>query len=108
MTNAEIIMSQQMYLMEQGIIGTTGRKMIVSTEDGEQEIMEPEEIHTFQFWKTLGFSVKKGEHAVASFQIWRYTSKAKGKTEEEAQEKGYCYLTKAFWFKSSQVEKIAS
>ena len=78
------------------------------TPDGEtQMIPEAEEIHTFQHWKELGFQVRKGEHAVAAFSIWKYTSKAKDKSEEEAQEAGFCFMKKAFWFSASQVDAIA-
>ena len=30
-----------------------------------------EDVHTFQRWKQLGFSVKKGEHAVIKIRIWK-------------------------------------
>jgi len=106
-TNAMIILNAQMELMAHGKIGTTGRVIRVEFADGEREVPEPEEIHTFAHWKECGYSVKKGEHAIAAFPIWKYTSKAAGASEEEAQEKGYCFMKKAFWFKASQVEKIA-
>ena len=107
LTNAMIILNEQMELMAQGKIGTTGRVIRIEFADGEREIPEPEEIHTFAYWKECGYSVKNGEHAIAAFPIWKYTSKAAGASEEEAQEKGYCFMKKAFWFKASQVEKIA-
>ena len=106
-TNAMIIFNAQMELLAQGKIGTTGRTVIVQFEDGEREIPEPEPIHTYQHWKELGYQVRKGEKAVADFSVWKYTSKAKGQTEEEAQEKGYCIMKKAFWFTQKQVDKIA-
>ena len=107
MTNVEIIMNAQQQLLQEGKIKPTGRVLTVETDDGEIQIPEAESIHTFQYWKEIGFMVRKGEHAVAAFKIWKYTSKAKGKTEEEAQEEGYCFLKTAFWFSASQVEKIA-
>ena len=106
-TNAMIILNAQMELMAQGKIGTTGRVIRVEFAEGEREIPEPEEIHTFAHWKECGYSVKKGEHAIAAFPIWKYTSKAAGASEEEAQEKGYCFMKKAFWFTQKQVDKIA-
>ena len=107
-TNAMIILNAQMQLMEQGKIGTTGRMIRVQFEDGEQLIPEPEPIHTYQHWKESGYQVRKGEKAVASFGIWKYTSKAKDTaSEEEAQEKGFCFMKTAFWFTASQVDKIA-
>ena len=66
-TNAMIILNAQMELMAQGKIGTTGRMIRVQFADGEQEIPEPEPIHTYQHWKENGYQVRKGEHAVASF-----------------------------------------
>lgn len=107
-TNAMIIQQAQFDLMREGKIGTTGRMIRVQLADGsEQLIQEPEPIHTYQHWKESGYQVRKGEKAVASFGIWKYTSKANGKSEEEAQEKGFCFMKTAFWFKASQVDKIA-
>ena len=106
-TNAMIIFNAQQQLLEAGKIKSTGRMIPVITQDGETMIPEAEEIHTFQRWKELGFQVRKGEHAIASFSIWKYTSKAKDKTEEEAQEEGFCFMKKAFWFSASQVDAIA-
>jgi hypothetical protein len=52
MTNGQIIFSESMRLMSEGLIGTTGRKltMITLNDDGTENreiIDEPEEIHTF-------------------------------------------------------------
>jgi len=39
-------------------------------------------LHTFQEWKTRGYSVKKGEKAVLHVDIWKYTTRpAKGLRE---------------------------
>lgn len=105
MTNASIIFSAQQRLLEEGKLKPTGRMLTFETPDGEQEFPEAESIHTFQRWKELGFMVRKGEHAVAAFPIWKYTSKGKGQTEEEAQENGFCFMKKAFWFSASQVDR---
>ena len=107
MTNASIIFNAQQQLLEEGKLKPTGRMIIFETPDGEQEFPEAEAIHTFQRWKELGFMVRKGEHAVAAFHIWKYTAKAKDQTEEEAQENGFCFMKKAFWFSASQVDRIA-
>lgn len=111
-TNAMIIFNAQQQLLEEGKIKPTGRMIPVITPEGETMMPEAEEIHTFQHWKEIGYQVRKGEHAVASFSIWKYTSKAKGKTEEEAQDAnedngGFCFMKTAFWFSASQVDKIA-
>lgn len=73
MTNAEIIFNNRVFLAEQGVIKTD--------EDGM-----PEEIHTFDAWKKRGYIVKKGEHAVAKFQIWMPSKKSKKQMAEEEQE----------------------
>jgi len=106
MTNKMIIMMEQVELMKQGIIGTTGKQITVKMYDGnDMTFMEPEPIHTFQAWKDLGYCVKKGEHAIAKFAIWKYL-KNKKKGDEEGEEGGHCYMKQAFFFKQSQVEKM--
>lgn len=112
-TNAMIVFNAQQQLLEQGKIKATGRMIKVDTPEGLKVFPEAEEIHTFQHWKEHGYQVRKGEHAVATFSIWKYTSKAKGKSEQEAQEAneeengGFCFMKKAFWFSASQVDPIA-
>jgi hypothetical protein len=70
MTNAQIIFNNRVFLMEQGVIkGVTGQTIKWADEQGEREILMPEEIHTFQTWKALGYQVQKGEHAVAKFPV---------------------------------------
>ena len=73
MTNAEIIFRNRVFLAEQGVIKTDENGM-------------PEEIHTFDAWKKQGYIVKKGEHAVAKFQIWMPSKKSKKQMAEEEQE----------------------
>ncbi len=73
MTNEQIIFEQSLKLMEDGILGTTGRELEFEMEDGTTKFLpEPEPIHTFKVWKELGFCVKRGEKAIASFQIWKH------------------------------------
>ena len=105
-TNAQIIRQASFNLMEQGILKPTGRMLEQVMEDGTTiQIPEPEPIHTYNGWKELGFQVRKGEHAKASFQIWKYTGKKDEETGEETD--GHCFMKKAFWFTLDQVEKIA-
>lgn len=110
MTNEMIILWESVDLMEQGIIGTTGRTFEVEDKDGNKRLLrEPEPIHTFDGWKERGYAVKKGEHAVASFMIWKYISGKRNNEEAEAETVsvgGRCIMKKAFFFKTSQVEKI--
>ncbi len=119
MTNAEIIFSESMRLMNDGIIGTTGRKLTLITlnDDGTENreiIDEPEEIHTFAEWKALGFMVQKGQKAIAKFTIWNFTdkpSKAKKATREAAGEDTeaadpHFYMKDACFFAFSQVAPL--
>lgn len=106
MTNEMIIFNERINLMDSGIIGNTGRKMILENENGEKkEILEPEEIHTYAGWKALNRQVKKGEKSIATILIWKHTTKkAKDKDEEEQEN---MFMTKAFFFKECQTEAIA-
>lgn len=106
MTNAEIIFNERVNLMEAGKIGTTGRKLVVETTEGNKiEIQEPEQIHTYQAWKSLGYQVKKGEKAVAKFHIWKYTEKVIENGEDEETIKNMFMKCSAF-FSASQVESV--
>ena len=107
MTNEMIIFWNAVDLMNAGVIGTTGRVLTFENDDGEvMEVQEPEEIHTFAKWKDMGFSVKKGEHAVARFSIWKGAEKTvKDEEGNETDEK----VTKMFrkescFFTAAQVE----
>ena len=91
MTNAEIILGNMAILIADGVLS------------------EENEIHTYAHWKSLGFQVRKGEKAIAKFQIWKYTKgKKKDMSEEEAQSKGYCFMKTSSWFSDAQVERIVS
>ena len=110
MTNAQIIMNESIYLLENGIIKGTGRmfEAVIVDKDGNEEkkmVEEPEAIHTYAVWKSLGYQVKKGEKAKASFTIWKCV---KGKKEEESDEEpeNKMFMTKAHFFTIDQVEKI--
>ena len=109
MTNAMIILMESVKLMEQGVIGTTGRTFTVMQDDGTEKVLcEPEAIHTFSHWKHMGFSVKKGEHAVAKFPIWSGTEKTV--RDEDGNETGEkvtkLYMRNAFFFTAAQVEPL--
>ena len=109
MTNADIIFTESQRLMEEGIIGTTGRKYkaIVVNAQGEEEeieVMEAEPIHTYNGWKERGYQVQKGEHAIAQFAIWKHVTK-KAENEDEKDE-SKMFIKKASWFKFSQVAPI--
>ena len=108
MNNATIILLESVKLMESGVIKSTGEKTIIEEPDGTKKEYEvPEQIHTYAHWKSLGYQVKKGQKAIAQFPVWKYTkNKTKEMTEEEAQDKGYCFMKVSSWFKFDQVEKV--
>ena len=109
MTNAQIIFMESCRLMEEGVIGTTGRKLLMDMPDGTtKEFMEPEPIHTYNTWKALGYQVRKGEKNIASFTIWKArTKKGEATGDEEGQEETRMFMKTAHFFKISQCEMIA-
>lgn len=108
MTNAMIILNESVKLLEKGVLKGTGEKIkMVIERDGkevEKELEMPEEIHTYQSWKSKGYQVKHGEKAIAQFPIWKYKVK-KAKTEDE-EDTSIMFLRLSSFFKFSQVEKI--
>lgn len=107
MTNTMIITTEQVRLQQEGILKYTGRTIVGLNLAGEEvEVPEIQPIHTYNGWKARGYKVKKGEKAIAKFPIWKYRNKKKDETEEEAQEKGYCFMKMSAFFTDEQVEKI--
>lgn len=86
MTNVAMIAIQEAMLIADGVMNAD------------------EEIHTFQRWKAMGYSVKKGEHAIAKFPIWKMGTK-KDKDGEEV-ETGRMFMKTSAFFKTSQVEPM--
>lgn len=108
MTNAMIIMSESIRLMEEGVIKGTGEYVEVEKEDGSKEMLElPEEIHTFNGWKALGYSVKKGEKSRIKFSIWKHTTKKVEKDGEE-EERSRMFQKVSAFFTFDQVEPITA
>ena len=107
MKNTDIIMINSIALLQAGILSDTGKDIIYQISPFEcYEGKEPEPIHTFQGWKSLGYSVKKGEKAIANFQIWKSkTRKIVGIDGKETTTTDM-FLTKAYFFKASQVQQI--
>lgn len=113
MTNEQIIFNQSLKLMEDGIIGTTGRTFEFTDAAGNTiTTPEPEPIHTYAAWRGLGYQVQKGQKAIASFMIWKHTGrKEETVTDGEGNEqsyidRGHMFLKTAGFFKASQVKKI--
>ena len=93
MTNAGIILAHSMELVKEGKLALIDNF--------------PEPIHTFQIWKKLGYSVKKGEKAIAKFPIWKYTTKSvEDEDTGEITEDSSMFMKTAAFFKFSQVEKL--
>lgn len=124
MTNAQIIFNAAAELMKEGKIKATNETYTVTLEDGTKETRYvPEDIHTFARWKQLGYSVKKGEKAVAMITIWKHTEKERELTPEEKETMNQsalmmltdgtgdtiktenCFMKRAAFFTFDQVEK---
>ena len=127
MTNKTIVWMERVRLMDEGIIGGTGRTVEIETEDGVKTFEEPEEIFTVKEWNKRGFLIKTGETHIAEFCIWKHESKGKKanaenpEDSEESEESeitpksngrkrhrrnnGF-YFGKACFFKASQVTLI--
>lgn len=119
MTNEQIIFNASVKLMEDGILSGTGHFMKVTNEDGTEKSIEiPEEIHTFAGWRSLGYSVRKGQKAIAQIDIWKHTTKfldenvpdeKTAASNKEINDQGgiqKMFMKKAFFFKASQVEPM--
>ena len=87
MTNAEIIFRNMQELIENGVL------------------TDKDTIHTFQGWKTIGFSVKKGEHSFISFPIWK---KGKPKKDEDGNiiKEGKMFMVNSHFFTQKQVGEM--
>lgn len=94
-SNREIVFGEQARLFEEGLIGLD--------EDG---MFEP--LLTYAEWKKRGFQVRKGEHAIAKFGIWKPKTKKQKEEEEDTDKKmnGFFLKTSAFFIRR-QVEPIA-
>lgn len=101
MTNAMIIFTESLKLMGEGLLGTTGRTILV---DGK-EYPEPEAIHTYAKWKELGYQVQKGQKAIAQFTIWKFASK---ENEDPDKAENKIFMKRASFFKAAQVERAGA
>ena len=93
MTNNEIIFEtvrntftpaqlvQSTYTAEQ--IAARRAAVTITVDEGSDESAEnifsamlaADTFHTFAEWKRMGYSVKKGQHAALTCQLWKYTDK---------------------------------
>lgn len=90
MTNVEIIESARIKLVANGIIS------------------EDEELHTYKYWRQLGYQVFKGEKAVVSLNIWKALSRKSEDDDDEGKKPatGKMIYKKAFFFSTKQVFKL--
>lgn len=65
-----------------------------------------EECHTYNRWKSMGFQVRKGEHAAFKAKIWKQ-GKKKVETEAGEEEQGRMFMKTASFFTASQVDAVA-
>lgn len=112
MTNEQIIENAKQKLLAQGILKPTGRTLFFRLDDGSEiELPEAEEMHTFQAWKSRGFSVRKGEKAIARLSIWKYITRKESIPMQDGtiqeQEASRMYMKDACFFSRSQVDRIA-
>lgn len=108
MTNAMIIMNESIRLMEEGVLNGSGEFVEVENEDGTKKTLElPEPIHTFNGWKALGYSVKKGEKSSIKFPIWKHTTKTVVKDDKE-EERSQMFQKVAAFFTFAQVEPLTA
>lgn len=74
------------------------------------KVQPDEDIHTYAGWKARGYKVKRGEHAVTSFTIWKGVNK-NVEVENEAGSSETVSTVRMFpktasWFSTRQVEKV--
>lgn len=109
MTNEQIIFNARCELLEAVKIGTTGRTLTIENPDGTRSQMpEPEEMHTFAAWKSIGYSVKKGEKAITKITIWKHSAKKVESEDGTEEEKNRMFMKTAAFFAASQVERISA
>ena len=71
--------------------------------------------HTFAEWKSRGYHVKRGEHALFTADLWKYTDKPSKAQREAAVQNGddapasdgHYYLKTSYIFGAHQVEPDA-
>lgn len=81
-----------------------------------EAVLAADLFHTFQYWKSCGYSVKKGEHAAITCGLWKYTDKPSKAAREAAaalpegmdkdpEHDPHFYITKSHLFHIGQVQK---
>lgn len=96
MTNSEIIYKEQQRLYEEGLINAA----IINSQ------LEYEPIHTFAYWKELGYTVKKGEKSNIKITIWKMVEIRSENQDEEEVIETKTFAKIASFFTLRQVERI--
>ena len=78
--------------------------MIVALEEQrliKDGVMQPGEVlHTFQGWKSRGYTVNKGEKCIAKFPIWKEATNKDGESR--------IFMKMSCWFSTNQVSALPS
>lgn len=82
----------------------TTNAMIIELYKAEHNISMP--IHTFAKWKSMGYSVKKGEKAQHRITIWKSCTKSKVNADGEEVTTTHMILKESCFFTALQVEPI--
>jgi len=107
MTNKDIILSAAVQLVKEGRLKSTGRVFSYTDASGAVHLFpEPETIHTFQKWKELGYSVRRGERSDIKIRIWKYTGREKEVEDQLVIVPGKMIMKTACFFRADQVQKI--
>ena len=108
MTNEMIILTESVKLMEDGIIKGTGEFVEVEINGEIKKFEIPEEIHTYERWRKMGYQVQRGETSFIKFKVWFFTG-GNGRNQEleeteSAQQHGKCYMRMTSFFTKDQVK----
>lgn len=61
-----------------------------------------EEVHTYAVWKSKGYQVQRGQHALFTTKVWKKVRK----TSKDGEEYDKMIMTNAAFFGESQVAEI--
>ena len=63
-------------------------------------------VHTYQYWKAIGYQVRKGEKAAIKTRLWKMAKTQNIDDDPEKEKTPKLILVKSYLFTLSQVEKI--
>ena len=108
MTNEMIILTKSVELMNAGVIKGTGKYAEAEINGKIEKFEIPEEIHTYDRWKKLGFQVQRGQTSFIKFKVWFFTGRNQmvDDNDENTNQRGKCYMKTASFFTAEQVKAI--